>query len=52
MPKSDPKSVVRASTKDKPNFSNETTARNINIDLDSVPTASYVVFFFLRVRFY
>ena len=48
MPKSDPKFVVRPATKDNANLSNQVTARNMNVDLESVATAPYVALSFFN----
>lgn len=42
MPRSEKNSVAHTTTKNNPNASNQFTTRNINIDLESLPTASYV----------
>ena len=52
MPKSDPKFVVRPATKDNANLSNQVTARNMNVDLESVATAPYVALSFLMIQSY
>ena len=52
MPRSEKNSVAHTTTKDNPNLTNQATTRSVNIDLESVPTAPYVLRIVLGAQAY